>query len=244
MAKMRFFALLACSLAAAGAAPAGEIGDKPETAGTARVLGTIVQATEPDELRYLILKPLTDRYADAKGIEVTQAEEQAYVEHLQATMEEDRKHKTERRDELTQKLASPGLSEEERESLSSELDTLQGFLATLDEMAQGAAEAPEETAAARGEVAEAFIRQWKINRALFDDYGGRVIFQQGGPEPLDAYRKFLEERKKTGDFEILDKDLEEGFWRYYTTESIHSFYEPGSEEEARALHTPWWQADQ
>ncbi len=89
----------------------------------------------------------------------------------------------------------------------------------------------------------ALILQWKINRALYEQYGGRIIFQQGGPEPLDAYRRFLEERQAQGAFEILNKDLEAPFWRYYVTDAIHSLYPPGSEEEAKTFQTPWWLAN-
>ena len=89
-------------------------------------------------------------------------------------------------------------------------------------------------------VAEAFIRQWKINRALYGQYGGRIGYQQGGPEPLDAYRRFLQEQRAQGAFEILDKDLEAGFWHYYLTDSIHAFYPSGSNEESSAFETPWW----
>ena len=110
----------------------------------------------------------------------------------------------------------------------------------------GAAPEAEESAedkAAREEIATAFIMQWKINRALYEQYGGRIIFQQGGPEPLDAYRKFLEESAARGDFKIADKDLEAGFWSYYRDESIHDFFKPGSAEEAKAFAAPPWLAD-
>jgi hypothetical protein len=99
---------------------------------------------------------------------------------------------------------------------------------------------PEEIKAARDEAATAFIRQWKINRALYEQYGGRIIFQQGGPEPLDAYRRFLESEQARGDFVILNKDLEAAFWRYYVTDAIHSFYPPGSKEAAQAFEAPPW----
>ena len=70
--------------------------------------------------------------------------------------------------------------------------------------------------------------------------GGRIIYQQGGPEPLDAYRQFLTEQARQGAFRIIDQSLEPGFWRYFVTDSIHSFYPSGSPEEAQAFATPWW----
>jgi heat shock protein HslJ len=92
----------------------------------------------------------------------------------------------------------------------------------------------------RRDMGRSMIRQWKLNRALYQRYGGRIIYQQLGPEPLDAYRRYLEERQAAGDFEIHDKSFEELFWRYFTDDAMHDFYESGSEEEARAFTTPPW----
>jgi len=204
-----------------------------------KVLGTVIHTQDVEELRYVILRQLTDRYANAKGITVTQVEKDAYVKHVQASLQQDRERHATRRDELTRKLAASGLSEAERKSLAAELDTVNQGIAALAEPTGN----PEEIKAARDQVAAAFIRQWKINRALYEQYGGRVIYQQGGPEPLDAYRNFLKQRQAQGDFTIMNKDLEAAFWRYYVTDAIHSFYPPGSKEEAQVLQRPPWLSD-
>jgi hypothetical protein len=205
------------------------------------VLGTVIHTQDAEELRHVVLQQLTNRYADDKGIAVTQAEKQAYVRRVREALDEDRRRQVARRDELARKLAAEGLSETERTRTSAELDSVNTFLAALGETGSGATEDPQ-TAQAREQVAASFIRQWKINRALYQQYGGRIIFQQGGPEPLDAYRVFLEEREARGDFEILNKDLEAAFWRYHRTDSLHSFYRPGSREEAEAFAVPIWQS--
>jgi len=104
---------------------------------------------------------------------------------------------------------------------------------------------PEEAAEVeqmRRDMGRSMIRQWKLNRALYRQYGGRIIYQQFGPEPLDAYRQFLEERQAAGDFEIHEKAFENAFWRYFTDEPTHSFYERGSEEETQAFATPPWES--
>lgn len=95
---------------------------------------------------------------------------------------------------------------------------------------------------ARNAMARSIIRQWKINKALYETFGGRIIYQQLGPEPLDAYRQYLEQRRTDGAFAIRDKTLEEGFWRYFTDDSIHDFMEPGGQDEARAFTVPPWQS--
>ncbi len=167
------------------------------------VLGTAIHTQDAEELRYYVLQKLTNRYAADKGIDVTEAEKAAYIEHVRAALSKD-----------------PNFAGD----------------------APGAGESAEERAA-REEIAAAFILQWKINRSLHEQYGGRIIFQQGGPEPLDAYRKFLDENAARGDFKVVNKDLEAGFWRYYRDDSIHDFFEPGSAEEAKALADPPWLAD-
>ena len=55
------------------------------------------------------------------------------------------------------------------------------------------------------------------------NHGGRVIFQQAGPEPLDACRDFLKEQQKMRAFQILDTK-----------------HEASKEEGARFINTPWW----
>jgi hypothetical protein len=205
------------------------------------VLGAAIHTGDAEELRYYVLKELTDRYARDKDITVTPAEKAAYVEHMQEAMRADRAQRAARRDELTRRLAGGGLAEAERKALTSELGTI-GSLAELE--GKESAGADPEDARARETIAGAFILQWKINRELYRQYGGRILFQQGGPEPLDAYRRFLEEQQARGDFRILNKDLKTAFWRYYLTDSIHSFYAPGSSEEAQAFATPWWSAKQ
>jgi heat shock protein HslJ len=122
---------------------------------------------------------------------------------------------------LVQGMAAEGLTAADQENLSAE------------ETAQ--------LAAMRQDMARNVIQQWKLNQALYEQYGGRIIFQQFGPEPLDAYRIFLEEKQSDGAFSIMDAEMEKGFWRYFTDESLHSFYEPGSEAEAKSLETPPWE---
>jgi hypothetical protein len=192
-----------------GAAAAGDAPLPAMVYGDARlpvageVLGTVIHTQDAEELQFVVLQKLTDRYAAEKGIDVTDAEKAAYIEHM-------------------------------REALSRN-PNFSGPLPGNEESV--------EDKAAREEIAAAFIRQWKVNRALYQQYGGRIIFQQGGPEPLDAYRKFLEESAARGDFTIANPHLDAGFWRYYRDDSIHDFFKPGSAEEAKAFADPPWLAD-
>ena len=220
----------ACTVSAADK----EIYGKPDAPLVAQVLGIEIHTDDPDEMQYVILQKLTDRYAADHGIEVKPEEIAAYIARLERDMERDRKENTARRDEIERKLRAQDLPKDERERLATQLEALNEFLA-----AGGAVANPEEDKAAREWIASSFIRQWKINRALYQQYGGRIVFQQGGPEPLDAYRTFLEEQEKQGAFAILNKEFEPEFWKYYVNDSLHSFYEAGSTEEAQAFDPPW-----
>lgn len=134
------------------------------------------------------------------------------------------------------------------EALDQEVDTyvenLQRAIAADENLSAEDDLTPEEAAqlsAMRREMARSMIRQWKLNRELYRQYGGRIIYQQLGPEPLDAYRQFLVERQRAGAFRIHDPAMEAAFWRYFNDESIHTFMEPGGVDEARAFTVPPWE---
>jgi hypothetical protein len=91
--------------------------------------------------------------------------------------------------------------------------------------------------------ARALIRAWKVNRALYDHYGGRLVYQQLGPEPLDAYRAFLRERQQAGDFRLADPALEAPFWSYFEDAERHVFLDPQGEEALWAFVLPPWERD-
>jgi hypothetical protein len=206
---------------------------------TGRVLGAAIHARDADELRAVVLQPLVDHYADEQGIVATPAEVDAYVRSVQQFLRGERDRLRARRADLTAQLQAPGLAAPRRDVLTAELDAANQALAALGDLDASSAD-PEDTKARR-EIGAAFVRQWKINTALHRQYGGRVVLQQAGPEPLDAYRRFLEERRARGDFVIADPALEAAFWRYFRDDSIHSFYPAGSREEAEAFRTPPWQ---
>jgi hypothetical protein len=205
-----------------------------------RVFQTVVRTQDVEELRYYVLKGLTDRFAQANRIKVTPAETDAYARQVREALGRDRRQREAQRQDLQRQLASPGLSESERAALVARIDVEDKVLAALPAPGQ---DTPQERAA-REQIARAFILQWKINRALYRKFGGRIVFQQGGPEPLDAYRRFLEQQQALGNFEVRNEAMREPFWSYYLDDRKHSFYPKGSFEEAQAFVTPPWQRRQ
>ena len=82
------------------------------------------------------------------------------------------------------------------------------------------------------------LRAYRINQALYKKYGGRVIFQQFGPEPLDAYRALLRDAEAKGTFKIVDESYREQFFEYFD-DKIHTFTDD-PKEVRRLMTTDWW----
>ena len=207
----------------------------------ATVLGEAVRTADAGELREIILTRLFERYAAARSIEATQAEIDAFVANLERVKEQDRADREARLAEIGRRLGSGDLPASERQSLEAERSTLVELRAALETDAEPTAEEAAEVERLRRDMARSVVSHWKLNRELYRQYGGRIIAQQLGPEPLDAYRQFLEEQQREGAFSIQRKEFEAEFWRYFRDDSIHSFFDPGSREEAEAFQVPPWE---
>ena len=206
----------------------------------AEVLGTQIRTQDPEEMQYVIMQKLFENYALQNNIIVSQEDIDIYLAGLDQRMSDDRKERAARKSGIQQQLETGSVSAEKAKQLQSELDTLEE-MHKIDLEDDREAEQDQE-AALKGMqfVAKAFIKQWMINKVLYQQYGGRIIFQQIGPEPLDAIHYYLQEQQQKGGFKILEKSFEAPFWEYYVTDSKHSFYEQGSEAERQAFDQPWW----
>ena len=224
----------------AGQLNAGESYGNPDDPVVAEVHGMQVRTKNPDEMQYVINQKLIQNYAQQNKIEATQDDIDLYIATMDQLTRDDRKKNDARRAEIQQQLKAGSMPVEQTRQLRSELDTLERIhqydLQEESEIEQDPAAALKE----KQIVAKAFIEQWMINRALYQQYGGRVIFQRGGPEPLDAMRDYLKEQQQKGAFRILEKSFEAPFWEYFVTDSKHSFFKQGSKEEKQAFEKPWW----
>lgn len=194
----------------------------------------------------VIFGELLEEYRRSEEIEPTPEEIDQFIEAVAQTKEESRKEFREQREQIKRRLKEEKLPESERQRLEEQLENLESILASDAEQEEFArSHWGDQTEAmqrrSRERIARQMITSWKVNRSLYERYGGRVIFQQAGPEPVDAYRMFLEEHRDAGDFEILDEGLREQFWRYYVKDSMHTFYD--EEDGERFMQTPWWEME-
>ena len=208
----------------------------------AEVLGKKIMLSQKDKLDGIIFGTLLEQYAKEHKIEPSRAEIEAFVAKSKEREVQHRKEWNKEKKDLLKKLKSKTLSKSEKDQLTSSLETLNSLLEVDPEMEKYEKENPKEIKKMEEEMANRFIHGWKVNKALFKQYGGRVIFQQAGAEPLDAYRNFLKEQEKKRSFQILDKKYEVSFWRYFTNDAMHTFYP--KDEGAKFINTPWWMMEE
>lgn len=202
------------------------------------VLGTEVAASEDDKLSGIIFSRLLERFATENNVSPTDEDLDAFVIGSEKAQKRIAIEREADRLKLIEELKSPTLSGKERKAKEEYLKNLEIIRKAQPKPGYQAPEEVERERQAMRGMGRIFVRRWKINRALHAKYGGRVIFQQAGPEPLDAYRKFLKEQEKAGAFKIYDEAAAKAFWNYFVNESMHVFV---SEEDGRKMmNTPWW----
>ena len=219
---------------------AGESYGNPDDPIVAEVLGTQIRTKNPEEMQYVINQMLIQNYVQQNKIGASREDIDLYIAAMDQFTRDDRKKNDAGRVEIQQQLKAGSMPAEQIKQLQSELKTLDS-LHQYDIREEAEIERdPEAALKDKQVVARAFIEQWMINKALYQQYGGRIIFQQTGPEPLDAMRDFLKEQQQKGAFKILEKSFEAPFWEYFVNDSKYSFFKQGSEEEKQAFDKPWW----
>ena len=215
---------------------AAESYGKSEDPLVAEVLGMEIRTKDVSLMQAAIGQKLLEKYAEQQKIEVLQKDIDLYIADLDAFIAKDRKRREAEILEIQEKLKSGSLSVEEKKNLLSSLNVLENLQKMEVQEEKENAKDPETALKSKQTVAKTFIKQRLINKALYKQYGGRIIAQQMGAEPYDAMYKFLKEEEKNGSFKILDKSFEALFWSYYADESKHSFYKEGSKEEKEVLN--------
>tara|TARA_A200000113_G_scaffold134521_1_gene121001 strand:+ start:207 stop:857 length:651 start_codon:yes stop_codon:yes gene_type:complete len=86
------------------------------------------------------------------------------------------------------------------------------------------------------EIARKQVMQYQTEKALFEEFGGRVIFRHSNPQmPIDAYKALLNRYRENNQLQIVDESLKEAFWDVFTPPFQ---YEIAPENVDFAQ--PWW----
>ncbi len=205
------------------------------------VLGKKITVKDKDKLNGMIFGALLEQYAKENKIEPTEAELDAFVGKTEEMRKQQQADFEKERKKLTQELESSSLTEREKKEKTEQLKTIENILKITKEAEERTKGMDEKMLTMKRNMAQHFVKTWKINKSLYEKYGGRIIFQQAGIEPLDAYRQFLKEQEKKKAFQILNKEYEAPFWKYFVDDSMHTFY--SMDDGANLMKTPWWLMD-
>ena len=161
--------------------------------------------TDTNDWPSVILETLLNQFTQEKSITVAPQEIEKIQEKSLRTLDLLIAHETKQLDELI--VANNGTAESSDEALKLKMQ-----IKVLTSRRNNP-DALEQTRL----FAEQLVLRWKINKALYDMYGGDVVlYTIGGPEPNGAYISFLEEKESEGAFIIFDEQLRSHFWSEHT----------------------------
>jgi hypothetical protein len=152
---------------------------------------------EPDKLYDLLWRAVSTHFVAHNGLAAT-AGEVAELEAYDREFERrDRRQRARKLEEIEQRLAAAALDE-------NEWRRLEEFRAVLARMAQREAESGVEPQAAPYAL---WVEEWKLNRALYERYGGVVALTRIGQYPHGARVALLEDYERRGLLRFSDADL-------------------------------------
>ena len=89
-------------------------------------------------------------------------------------------------------------------------------------------------------IAQKQVLQWQIDKALYAELGGTVVFTQRNPQlPVEAYHTLLQQYAKAGKVNITDTRFSALFWKAF--EPPYRFEIPAGQV---SFAKPWWLTSQ
>jgi hypothetical protein len=195
-----------------------------------------------EKLKAMVWSAVFSDYAKKRNVEPTQAEIESHVNSHRKFKREDRARREKERAALIGELKSPNLSEARRKQAQQYLDTLNSLreFDSREEKERSDPERERQWQESERRVAAVWVKQWKVNQALFREFGGRIIFQQAGWEPIDAYRKLLEKYETNKLFVIHDRALREAVYAYFKFKFVYA----DEKKAAFYFEKPYWERTQ
>jgi hypothetical protein len=163
----------------------------------------------PREARLLDLvwPRIAGDYVKRQGLAATPAEIDEATAYHREFERRSRIQRARKLQELEERLAEPELAPEERERLEDFQATLRR-LAEGDSARDGASQDPERLRV----LLVPLVEMWKLNRAIYERFGGVVALTEFGPSPLGARADLIADYERQGRLEFADAGLRERFY--------------------------------
>jgi hypothetical protein len=190
-----------------------------------------------------IIRPLESRYVRQRNLHPMDEEIEQFIQsHHEHTAQVEQKLRADLHEQRRRLAAAESAAE--REEASARVEALEALLALregevrrrelLDD--EERSELEEYQALSDRELASVWVATWKFHRSLHREFGGgAVAWRDSGPEPIGAYRKWLEGLESSGDFTITAPELRELFWSYWRADP-DVIVNPDEDPFA----APWW----
>jgi hypothetical protein len=186
---------------------------KPVTAAELKWAGGQPAAEAVVPLRQRVLSVATERFMAANNLYASDEDYAAFGKFDAEFRRAEIARRKARRGELEQELKRDGLEPRKRQAYEQQL----AVLASLEKY-EAEREAMPMDELAKRRVWGPWIANYKVNKALYEKYGGRVGITKWGPEPSGAIEALLREHEKKGEFEILDPELAKAFWDWHAAQ--------------------------
>ena len=197
------------------------------------------QRLRGEALRTRVWKAVFEDYARQRNIVPTEAEITSQIEGHERMKQRTDAERARQRAALIEELKSPSLTDPRRKAAQQHLDVLNQsaeFDAKRSQELRDPTQKKTQQDAER-HVAEYWVRSWKLNQSLYREYGGRIAFQQAGWEPVDAYRKLLDQYAAKKAFVIPDPALRAAVYSYFDHKFVYA-----DETQARFyFEKPYWE---
>jgi len=154
----------------------------------------------------LVWPRIASDYVARVGLAATPAEIDEAVAYHYEFERRNRAQRARKLTELEERLADTELAPEERERLEDFRGTLQR-LAASDQERDGAPRDPERLRV----VLAPLVEMWKMNRVIYERYGGVVALTELGPWPHGARAALIADYERQGRLEFADAGLRDRF---------------------------------
>jgi hypothetical protein len=197
------------------------------------------QRAKGEMLRVRVWQAVFEDYVRRRNINPTDAEITSQIEGHQRMRLRSDAERVQQRAALITELKSADLSEPRRRAAQQHLDTLNQLAEFDAKRAQELRDPAQRKMQQEAErnVAEHWVRQWKLNQVLYREFGGRIIFQQAGWEPIDAYRKLLDQAEANKSFVVHDPAMRAAVYSYFQHKFVYA-------DESKAhfyFEKPYWE---
>ena len=194
---------------------------------------------KPERLRSLVWNAVFQEYAKQRQLAPTAQEIESYIKKQELLLNEAVSEREQQRQKLLTELKSPNVSEDYRRNAQPLLNSLNDLKNYNDQRLKDLQDPIKKKALkeAERETAKWWLQNWKINQALHKEFGGRIIFQQAGWEPIDAYRKILEKYENEKKWIVYDAALRQAVYNYFE----HKFVYLDEKKAKFYFEKPYWE---